>query len=77
MKRLALSFVLAVFVCAAMTARAADETEFTFRTVIFPGDTFTQLLGINIGSIITGYHGATINKRSSDFDNPVWLISML
>ena len=62
MKRLAMSLALAVFVGVAMTARAADETEFNFLTINFPGDTFTQLLGINKGSIIAGYHGAAVNK---------------
>jgi hypothetical protein len=62
MKRFALSFVLAAFVCASMSAQAADETEFTFQTVVFPSDTFTQLLGINLFSKIAGYHGATVNK---------------
>jgi hypothetical protein len=63
MKRIATSLALAVFVCAAMTALAADETEFTFQTIIYPGDTFTQLLGINsISDKIAGYHGATVNK---------------
>src|ERR1700731_1269275 len=63
MKRIAMSVAVAVFVCAAMTAFAADETEFTFQTVTYPDDTFTQLLGINsVSDTIVGYHGATVNK---------------
>ena len=38
------------------------ESRFTFRTVIFPDDTFTQLLGINDFQVIAGYHGANVNK---------------
>lgn len=63
MKRIIMSFALALFVCAAVTTWAQDETEFTFQTIVFPGDpTFTQLLGINLASTIAGYHGMTINK---------------
>ena len=64
MKRLAMSLTLAVFVCAATMARAQDvAVTYTFQTVNFPNDTFTQLLGINnSNSRIAGYHGATVNK---------------
>jgi hypothetical protein len=40
----------------------ASAAGFSFTTVIFPGDTFTQLLGINDFDVIAGYHGATVNK---------------
>src|SRR5260370_9926865 len=54
---------LAVFLCISMTILAGEkETRFSFRTVIFPGDTFTQLLGINDFEVIAGYHGANVNK---------------
>src|SRR5258707_1644045 len=54
---------LAVLLCISMTISAWEkEKRFTFRTVIFPGDTFTQLLGINDFEVIAGYHGANVNK---------------
>src|SRR6202007_2749415 len=54
---------LAVLLCISMTISAGEkETRFSFRTVIFPGDTFTQLLGINDFEVIAGYHGANVNK---------------
>jgi len=54
---------LAVLLCISMTILAGEkETRFSFRTVIFPDDTFTQLLGINDFEVIAGYHGANINK---------------
>ena len=43
-------------------AGAAHALAFTFQPVVFPNDTFTQLLGINNGGTIAGYHGAAINK---------------
>ena len=56
MRRLALKFGLAVSVCFSMSVLA--DTVYSFRTVIFPGDTFTQLLGINNAGKIAGYHGS-------------------
>src|SRR6266404_1027714 len=54
---------LAVLLCISMTLLAGEkETRFSFRTVIFPDDTFTQLLGINDFEVIAGYHGANVNK---------------
>src|SRR5260370_26132650 len=41
---------------------SARENRFSFQTVIFPDDTFTQLLGINDFEVIAGYHGAIVNK---------------
>src|SRR5713101_4727935 len=41
---------------------SARENRFSFQTVIFPGDTFTQLLGINDFEMIAGYHGAIVNQ---------------
>ena len=58
-----LTFVVAICVCAVMTISAGEkENRFTFQTVIFPDDTFTQLLGINDFEVIAGYHGAHVNK---------------
>jgi hypothetical protein len=61
MKRFAMSFVLAFFACAATMTRA-QATTYSFTTVNYPDDTFTQLLGINNSDMIAGYHGATVNK---------------
>jgi PEP-CTERM motif len=63
MKRLALSLGVAVFVISAMPVLSrAGTLTYTFQTVDFPGDTFTQLLGINNSGTIAGYHGAVINE---------------
>ena len=65
MKRVALTVALAVLMCGIVSVRADEtqkETKFEFQTINFPGDTFTQLLGINEVDTITGYHGANINK---------------
>ena len=35
---------------------------YTIQTVSFPGDNFTQLLGINDAGTIVGFHGATVNQ---------------
>src|SRR5258707_15098575 len=64
-----LTLVVAICVCAVMTISGREkekgkekETRFTFQTIFFPGDTFTQLLGINDFDAIAGYHGANVNK---------------
>ena len=49
----------------ARLSAAAQDTSYTFETIIYPGDTFTQLLGINNSGTIAGYQGATINKGFS------------
>lgn len=56
MKGFALSFGLAVLVCLPVSALA--QTTYTFQTINYPGDTFTQLLGINNAGKIAGYHGS-------------------
>jgi uncharacterized membrane protein len=58
-KYAALALILAV-VCCMSTAFA--QVNYSFETVNYPGDTFTQLLGINNSGSIAGYHGASINK---------------
>jgi hypothetical protein len=75
MKKVVFSFMLVVTicVCAVRTISAGENRSFHFRTIIFPGDTFTQTLGINDFDKIAGYHGAVINKGfvfefPSDFD---------
>jgi uncharacterized membrane protein len=55
MKGLTLSFGLALLVC--LPASALAQITYTFRTITYPGDTFTQTLGINNGDEIAGYHG--------------------
>jgi hypothetical protein len=62
MKRLTLTLVFALLACLSMLAQDATTTTYTFQTVNYPDDTFTQLLGINNQGVIAGHHGATINK---------------
>jgi len=58
---LTLALVAAMCVCSA-TSIAASKDLFNFQTIIFPGDTFTQTLGINDRQKVAGYHGATVNQ---------------
>ncbi len=58
LKTLSLSLGVAVLLCMS----AAFAQTYTFQTVNYPGDTFTQLLGINNSDEIAGYHGAAVNK---------------
>jgi len=60
-KNLVLYLGLAVLVFMT-SAFAQSDTMYTFETINYPGDAFTQLLGINNPGKIAGYHGATINK---------------
>src|SRR5260370_25364386 len=59
-----LALVAAMCVCSTAPISAAEEERFhfRFRTVNFPGDTFTQLLGINDLDRIAAYHGAAVNQ---------------
>jgi len=57
-KHLSLSLGLVVLLCMS----TAFAQTYTFQTVNYPGDTFTQLLGINNHNVIAGYHGATVNQ---------------
>ena len=41
----------------------AAATAYTFTEVNFPGDTFTQLLGINKNGVIAGYHGSGLDPQ--------------
>jgi hypothetical protein len=61
MTKLTLTSLLAALSCAAVPSRAANLT-YNVQTVSFPGDNFTQLLGINDAAVIVGYHGATVNQ---------------
>src|SRR5271166_3785217 len=60
MKHFAITFALAVtlLLCTSMWA----QTSYSFQTVNYPGDTFTQLLGINNGLRIAGYHNFDQNS---------------
>jgi hypothetical protein len=64
-KHFALTLSLAVLLC--MTVSAFAQT-YKFQTVNYPGDTFTQLLGINASGEIAGYHGADVNKGFTYLD---------
>src|SRR5260370_33303413 len=63
MKKLAspLTLGVAVFFCTSMLI-SGHQNRFSFQTVIFPGDTFPQLLGINAFKKNAGSHAATLNK---------------
>jgi uncharacterized membrane protein len=61
MKRSGFSVGLAIVLCAAMSA-VAGAASYSFQRVVFPNDTFTQLLGINDAGLIAGYHGMDVNK---------------
>ncbi|HXJ93768.1 MAG TPA: hypothetical protein VMT20_13020 [Terriglobia bacterium] len=60
-RQMALGLSLVALFLAPLSA-AAQDTTYTFETLIYPGDTFTQTLGINVSGTIAGYHGANINK---------------
>ncbi len=63
MKNFASKFVIALAVLVSITMSAsAQTTVYGFKILIFPGETFTQTLGINNTGVIAGYHGATVNK---------------
>ncbi len=58
LKSLALSLGFAVLAAVSMSA----QTSYNFRTIDYPKDTFTQLLGINKKGEIAGYHNVNDNK---------------
>ncbi len=57
MKRFAFTLTLALLLSTAMWAQS-----YNFQTVNYPGDTFTQLLGINNSMLIAGYHNVNENS---------------
>jgi len=57
-KKLALSLSLALL----SLTTAFAQTSYTYTTINYPGDTFTQLLGINNGGFIAGYHNFAANS---------------
>ena len=58
MKRFELTLTFALLLCTSMWAQNA----YSFQTINYPGDTFTQLLGINNGLTIAGYHNFNQNS---------------
>jgi probable HAF family extracellular repeat protein len=60
-KGLILSFGLAALVGLPVSALA--QISYTFQTVNFPTDSFTQLLGINDFGEIAGYHGSGLTDH--------------
>jgi len=52
-KSVGLCLGIALLACLPLSAQT-----YTFQDVNFPGDTFTQFLGINTANIVAGYHGA-------------------
>jgi probable HAF family extracellular repeat protein len=57
MKGLTLGLGLAVLACLPISGTAQD-INYSFQTVNFPTDVFTQLFGINDDGEIAGYHGS-------------------
>ena len=63
MKSLALNLAFALLACLSMLAQdATTATTYTFQTVDYPGDIWTQLLGVNNNDVIAGYHGIDQNS---------------
>jgi hypothetical protein len=58
-KSLSLSLGLALLACLPLSAQT-----YSFKEVNYPGDTFTQLLGINNSNIVAGYHGAATSAAN-------------
>jgi hypothetical protein len=56
-KKLAIA-ALSLAVSASIAGALLAESVFSFETINFPTDTFTQLLGINDNGGIAGYHGS-------------------
>ena len=57
MKRLHFAFVLTLLLGSSLWAQS-----YHFQTVNFPGDSFTQLLGVNNNLVIAGYHNVNNNS---------------
>jgi hypothetical protein len=64
LKSISLPVVLALLAClpAAAQTDSDSSSSYTFTTINFTGDTFTQLLGINNSNEIAGYHGVSVNQ---------------
>jgi hypothetical protein len=57
MKCFGFTLTLAALLCTSGWAQS-----YTFQTVDYPGDTFTQLLGVNNSMLIAGYHNFNQNS---------------
>jgi hypothetical protein len=55
------SLALSLGVTLLLSMSASAQT-YNFTTINYPGDTFTQLLGINNSGTIAGYHGVSVNQ---------------
>jgi hypothetical protein len=66
MKSLAINLGFALVASLSMLAQDATTatTTYSFETVTYPNDTFTQLLGINNSEVIAGYHGAATTPEN-------------
>ena len=64
MKRKHFALILSLAILLTVTSAFAQpsQTMYTFQTVNYPNDTFTQLLGINGSGDIAGYHGFAVNQ---------------
>src|SRR5208282_3121191 len=60
MQRFKLMLAIAMLLALAVSANA--QAVYSFQTVNFPGDTFTQLLGVNNDGVIAGYHNFNLNQ---------------
>jgi probable HAF family extracellular repeat protein len=52
---------LALTLGVAMLCMSSAFAQYSYQTINYPDDTFTQLLGINNNNFIAGYHGANPN----------------
>jgi hypothetical protein len=57
MKRFTIALAFALLLCTSMWAQ-----NYSYMTVNYPNDTFTQLLGINNNLVIAGYHNFATNS---------------
>jgi probable HAF family extracellular repeat protein len=63
LKRIAFALAAALLACSSLFAQQKPSTlTYGFVNILYPNDTFTQLLGVNDAGTIAGYHGASINK---------------
>jgi len=65
-RTIVLTFSLGILLCSTIWAQdppaqatvEPSATTYTFQNIVYPGDTFVQLLGINDWGLIAGYHGS-------------------
>jgi|SRR6516165_1092471 hypothetical protein len=64
MKRVSLAMAFALLLAMSVWAQTESTTPvpYKFEDVKFPGDNFTQLLGINNEGVIAGYHNVNANS---------------